>query len=84
MNRLKEQGKTIETLTADLAQQRADASQAQQKHVKWQEQLREKLAANREERKTWQNEASRIRGELQEAKLALQRQQDEITVVKNE
>jgi hypothetical protein len=44
VNRLKDQNKTIDNLTAELAQQRADATQAQSKHVKWQEQLREKLA----------------------------------------
>ena len=84
VNRQKEQGKVISTLTAELAQHRAEASQAQQKHVKWQEQLREKLAGYREERKVWQNEAARIRGELAETRLALQRQEDELSTIKNE
>jgi len=84
VNRLKEQSKTIEILTAELAQQRTDATQAQTKHVKWQEQLREKLATYREERKTWQAEATRIRGELGEAQLALQKQKEDIATIKNE
>ena len=84
MNRLKDQNKTIEGLTKELAQQRADATQAQNKHVKWQEQLREKLATYREERKTWQNEAARIKGDLSEAVMALQKQKDDIATIKNE
>lgn len=84
MNRLKDQNKTIDNLTAELAQQRADATQAQSKHVKWQEQLREKLATYREERKTWQTESVRIRAELSESQVALQKQKEDIALVKNE
>jgi multidrug resistance efflux pump len=84
VNRLKDQNKTIDNLTAELAQQRADATQAQSKHVKWQEQLREKLATYREERKTWQTESVRIRAELSESQVALQKQKEDIALVKNE
>lgn len=84
MSRLKDQNKTIDTLTAELAQQRADATQAQNKHVKWQEQLREKLATYREERKTWQNDAARLRGELGEVKTAFEKQKEDLAGVKNE
>ncbi len=81
---MKDQSKTIEGLTKELAQQRADATQAQNKHVKWQEQLRDKLANYREERKTWQNEAARIKGELSEVTMALQKQKEEMATVRNE
>jgi multidrug resistance efflux pump len=46
--------------------------------------LREKLATYREERKTWQTEATRIRGELNDAQLALQKQKEDIATIKNE
>ncbi len=84
MNRLKEQSKTIASLTADLSQRRTDALQAQTKHTNWQQQLRERVAALREEKKEWQTDTARIRGELTEAQATIQRQQDELAIVKNE
>lgn len=84
MNRIKEQTKTISTLTAQMSQHRADASQAQQKHVKWQEQLRDKVSGFREERRNWQTEASQLRSDLSEAQATIQRMRDELALVKNE
>lgn len=84
MNRLKDQSKTIDSLTKELAQQRADATQAQNKHVKWQEQLRDKLATYREERKNHQVEAAKIKGELSELQLAFGKQKEEMATVRNE
>ena len=84
MNRLKEQGKTIDKLNAELAQQRSEASQAQQKHTNWQNQLRERVAILREEKKEWQSDAARVRIELNEAQGLVQRQKDELALVKNE
>lgn len=81
---MKEQKAVIESLTAELAQQRREASQAQQKHNKWQEQLREKLAGFREEKRLWQSEASVIRTDLSDAQAFTQRQKEELTRVKNE
>ena len=84
MNRLKEQNKTIAGLTADLAQQRIEASQAQIKYTNWQQQLREKVAAFKEEKKDWQSDAARIRAELNEVTALVQRQKDELAIVRNE
>ncbi|KAL7424081.1 hypothetical protein Q5752_001666 [Cryptotrichosporon argae] len=83
-NRLKEQQKTISTLNAELSRQRADASQAQQKHTKWQRELREKNDRFKEDRKQWQANAEEVRGELAAARATVQRQMDELAVVKNE
>lgn len=84
VNRLKEQSKTIQTLTHDLTTQRAEATQAQQKHVKWQEQLRDKVSGFREERRNWMTEATQLRTELSEAQAAVRRLRDELATVKNE
>ncbi|WWD15940.1 hypothetical protein CI109_100364 [Kwoniella shandongensis] len=81
---LHQQSKQIAALTSELSQSRTDASQAQQKHLKWQGQLRDKVASFREEKATWQTEAARIRGELSEARAAIKSQQEELAVVKNE
>ncbi|WVW83055.1 hypothetical protein I302_105072 [Kwoniella bestiolae CBS 10118] len=67
----------IAELTAQLSQTRTEASQAQQKHVKWQGQLREKVASFREEKATWQTEAARIRAELSEAHATVKSQREE-------
>jgi hypothetical protein len=83
-NRMKEQSFAIERLTADLTNQRKEAAQAQQKHSKWQEQLRDKLSAFREEKRIWLGESSSIRGDLAEAQTSVQRQKDELAHVKNE
>ncbi|ORY23032.1 hypothetical protein BCR39DRAFT_562083, partial [Naematelia encephala] len=66
VNRIKEQDKIIDGLTADLSQQRLEATQAQQKHLKWQEQLREKLASFREERRTSLDSLAQLRSDLGE------------------
>ncbi|WVR05217.1 hypothetical protein IAU60_002229 [Kwoniella sp. DSM 27419] len=71
-------------LHPQLSQARTDASQAQQKHVKWQGQLRDKVASFREEKATWQTEAARIRGQLSEAHATVQAQREELAEVKNE
>ncbi|WVF72174.1 hypothetical protein IAT40_006986 [Kwoniella sp. CBS 6097] len=84
VNRLKAQTQQIAELTAQLSQARTDASQAQQKHVKWQGQLRDKVASFREEKATWQSEAARIRAELSEAHATVQAQRAELAEVKNE
>lgn len=84
LNRLKEQSRIIDKISAELSQQRSDASQAQQKHLKWQEQLRDKLSSYREERKAWQSESAKVRGDLAEVKAIVSRQRDELAVVKNE
>nr|XP_019001978.1 uncharacterized protein I203_05114 [Kwoniella mangroviensis CBS 8507]OCF65439.1 hypothetical protein I203_05114 [Kwoniella mangroviensis CBS 8507] len=84
VNRLKAQAGQIAELTAQLSQTRTEASQAQQKHVKWQGQLREKVASFREEKATWQTEAARIRAELSEARAMVKTQREELAEVKNE
>ncbi|WVQ98752.1 hypothetical protein IAU59_005883 [Kwoniella sp. CBS 9459] len=84
VNRLKAQTQQIAELTAQLSQARTDGSQAQQKHVKWQIQLRDKVTAFREEKATWQSEAARIRADLSEANTTVQAQRDELAEVKNE
>jgi multidrug resistance efflux pump len=84
VNRIKEQSKTIQTLTADLSQQRTDASQAQQKHVKWQKELRDKVSGFREERRNWQAEATGLRADLQEVQAFASQQGEELAGVKNE
>jgi hypothetical protein len=84
VNRLKEQAKTIATLTHDLTTQRSEATQAQQKHVKWQEQLRDKVSGFREERRNWMTEATALRTELAEAQVAAKEMRDELGTVKNE
>ncbi|BEI81141.1 hypothetical protein CcaverHIS002_0203010 [Cutaneotrichosporon cavernicola] len=84
VNRLKEQSKTIATLTHDLTTQRSESTQAQQKHVKWQEQLRDKVAGFREERRNWMTEATRLRTELAEGQAAAREMRDELGMVKNE
>nr|XP_019042254.1 hypothetical protein I302_08855 [Kwoniella bestiolae CBS 10118]OCF21184.1 hypothetical protein I302_08855 [Kwoniella bestiolae CBS 10118] len=84
VNRLKAQTTQIAELTAQLSQTRTEASQAQQKHVKWQGQLREKVASFREEKATWQTEAARIRAELSEAHATVKSQREELAEVKNE
>jgi len=84
VNRLKEQGKTIDKLNAELTQQRAEAAQAQQKHTNWQNQLRERLSVLREEKKEWQSDTARLRPELNEAQALVQRQKMELASVKNE
>ncbi|KAK8869786.1 hypothetical protein IAR55_000354 [Kwoniella newhampshirensis] len=81
---LHQQTKQIGALTLELSQARTDASQAQQRHLKWQGQLREKVGSFREEKATWQSEAARIRGDLSEARAAIRSQQEELAVVKNE
>jgi len=84
VNRIKEQAKTISTLTAELSQQRSEASQAQQKHVKWQKELRDKVSGFREERRNWQTEATSLRTDLQESQALVRRQGEELAGVKNE
>lgn len=84
VNGLKDQEKTIAKLHSELTQQRYESTQAQQKHLKWQEQLREKIALFREEKRNWQSEAARIRSELSAAQATVQQQKDELAVVKNE
>ncbi|WWC61090.1 uncharacterized protein I303_103668 [Kwoniella dejecticola CBS 10117] len=84
VNRLKAQTSQIAELTSQLSQARTDASQAQQKHVKWQGQLREKVASFREEKATWQTEAARIRAELSDAHATVKAQREELAEVKNE
>lgn len=68
-NRLKDQRTRIATLTADLHNQRIEMTQAKDKHTKWQEQLRDKLSGFREEKKNWQSEAMKLRGDLDEYKV---------------
>lgn len=84
VNRIKEQAKTISTLTAELTQQRSEASQAQQKHVKWQKELRDKVSGFREERRNWQTEATSLRTDLQETQALVTQQREELAGVKNE
>ncbi|WWC69432.1 uncharacterized protein I206_103371 [Kwoniella pini CBS 10737] len=84
VNRLKAQTSQIAELTTQLSQARTDASLAQQKHVKWQTQLRDKIANFREEKATWQTEAARIRAELSEARATAAAQHEELAEVKNE
>ncbi|KAL1406893.1 hypothetical protein Q8F55_006305 [Vanrija albida] len=83
LNKIKELTKTIATMTAELSQQRSEATQAQQKHVKWQEQLRDKVSSFREERRAWQTEATKIRSELSEANAMAKRLRDELAEVRN-
>ena len=84
VNRLKEQSKTINSLTAELAAQKSEANQNHQKHIKWQEQLRDKLATYREERKVMQAELVDLRSKLSEYDSIIKRQHDELSKVKNE
>jgi chromosome segregation ATPase len=81
---LKDQTRNIASLTADLAQQRNEAFQAQQRHSKQHDHLYDKLAAFREEKRSWQTESARLRSELNEAQATAQRQKDELAAVKNE
>lgn len=81
---MKEQKSEIETLKNDVSRTRRDASQAQQKHSKWQESLRDKLSNNREERRIWQNEAASLRTERSELETTVMRQKAELAQVKNE
>jgi hypothetical protein len=67
-----------------LNQQRRDSLQAQQKHTKWQEQLREKLSGFRDEKWHWQNEAASIRTDRSNLETSVLRQQAELAQVKNE
>lgn len=83
LNKIKELTKTITTMTAELSQQRTEATQAQQKHVKWQEQLRDKVSGFREERRAWQTEATKIRSELSEANAMAKRLRDELAEARN-
>jgi chromosome segregation ATPase len=71
-------------LTADLSQQRMQASQAKHKHQNWQNQLHDKVATLREDKKDWQSDGARVRSELSEAQANVQRQKDELAIVKNE
>lgn len=84
VNRVKEQTKTIADLTAELSHQRAESSQAQAKHVKWQEQLRDKVSSFREERRQWQTEGTALKTDIAELKSTVQKQRDELAAVKNE
>jgi uncharacterized coiled-coil protein SlyX len=84
VNRLKEQSKTIASLSAELASQRATASKALDKHQGWQKQLRDKLTEFRNERASWQIEAAKLRSALVELQMLAERQKDELAVVKNE
>lgn len=84
MNRLKEQDKTIKSLTAELSLHRAEASAAQQKHLKWQSQLRDKNNQLREERKTVSGEMDKLKGDLADAEQVVKRQKEELAGVKNE
>lgn len=84
VNKLKEQTHTIKTLTLELSQQRDHASAAQQKHVKWQEQLRDKVSGFREERRKWTTDATSMRTELAETQATVQKQREELATVKNE
>jgi hypothetical protein len=71
-------------LQNELAQHRKDAAQAQQKHSKWQESLREKLTGFREEKLNWQNEAASIRTDRSNLETTALRQKAELAQVKNE
>lgn len=84
VNRLKEQDKTIKSLTAELSTHRTEASAAQQKHVKWQAQLRDKNTQLREERKTVSGEMDKLKGDLMDMEAVVARQKGELAVVKNE
>jgi hypothetical protein len=46
-----------------------EMTQAKDKHTKWQEQLRDKLSGFRDEKKNWQSEAMKLRGDLDEYKV---------------
>lgn len=83
-NRMKEQKSHIEAVTNELSQHRRDATQAQQKHSKWQEQLREKLGNSREDKRNWQSEAATIRTSLNNLETTVMRQKAELAQVKNE
>lgn len=81
---MKEQDKTIKSLTADLSAQRTEASAAQQKHLKWQAQLRDKNNQLREDRKSVSGQLDQLRTELSDATETVRRQKDELAIVKNE
>ncbi|KAK4684149.1 hypothetical protein P7C73_g6052, partial [Tremellales sp. Uapishka_1] len=83
VNRLKEQSKTITSLTDELAQQRLDTAEARRKHQNWQAGLREKIDKLKQEKKTWQEDAKDLRGELSEAQAVVERQKAELADVKN-
>lgn len=84
VNRLKDQGKLISSLTADLAQQKNDATSAKLRHGKWQDRLRDNVTTLREERRGWQRDTARVRSELAEALILVERQKVEIADLKHE
>ena len=81
---MKEQKSEIEALKQEVLRHRRDAFQAQQKHSKWQESLRDKLTMNREEKRNWQGEAASLRTERSELETTVMRQKAELAQVKNE
>jgi hypothetical protein len=83
-NRIKEERSARDALQNELAQHRRDAVQAQQKHSKWQESLREKLTTFRDEKLSWQNEAASIRTDRSNLETTVLRQKAELAQVKNE
>ncbi|WVN85346.1 uncharacterized protein L203_100491 [Cryptococcus depauperatus CBS 7841] len=84
VNRLKEQAKQITALTEQLSLARCDASLAQQRHSKWAAQQHDKVSSFRSEKATWQTEAARIRGELDEIRTVVRNQQRELSELQNQ
>lgn len=81
---MKEQKSQIEALTNELSQHRRNSSQAQQKHSKWQDSLRDKLATFRDDKITWQNEVVSICTDRSELETTVMRQRALLAQVKNE
>ncbi|EJT50732.1 hypothetical protein A1Q1_08138 [Trichosporon asahii var. asahii CBS 2479] len=82
--RLRKQFVYLTRPRSTLSHQRAESSQAQAKHVKWQEQLRDKVSSFREERRQWQTEGTALKSDIAELKSTVQKQRDELAQVKNE
>lgn len=81
---MKEQKSEIEILTNKLSKTQHEGSQAQQKHSKWQEQLRGKINTFRDDKWTWQTEAASIRTDRSNLETTVMRQKAELAQVKNE
>ncbi|RXK39505.1 hypothetical protein M231_03174 [Tremella mesenterica] len=84
VNHIKEQDKTISTLTEELSHQKMEASMAHQKHTKWQERLRDQVAALRDEKRGWQTQVSQLSSALADVRVVAQKQKEELAVIKNE